>query len=127
MSKHSLSMREKQLIEGAAAGLTDAQIAQKLGVSTGTVATYWVRIRAKYGGCSRTELVAMALRETFDAKVHELEDNTASLISQLLHTSGEIANHVNLYEAVFESAPEAILILSQAGRSSSSIWQHANS
>jgi hypothetical protein len=50
--------RERQVIQGAAEGKTDRQIARDLGISPETVATYWRRIRLRHGGSSRTEIVA---------------------------------------------------------------------
>jgi hypothetical protein len=50
--------RERQVIQGAAEGKTDRQIAKDLGISPETVATYWRRIRLRHGGSSRTEIVA---------------------------------------------------------------------
>src|SRR5262245_36101632 len=44
-----LSERERQLIELAAEGHTDASIANELGISEATVSTYWGRVRIKIG------------------------------------------------------------------------------
>jgi DNA-binding CsgD family transcriptional regulator len=53
-----LSTRERQVLELAAKGHTDDMIASELGIETGTVNSYWVRVRGKLGHLSRTHLVA---------------------------------------------------------------------
>jgi PAS domain S-box-containing protein len=111
----SLSLREKQLIELAARGLTDAEMARDLGIAVGTVATYWGRIRSKYGGCSRTELVATALKESYEDTVDQLRARASELTSQLRTSTGEIGEGANFYQAVIETAPEAILTISPEG------------
>lgn len=78
-SQRVLSKRELQVLELAGEGLTDRAIAERLGISQGTVLTYWVRIRSKMGQAPRTELVARHLRGT--AEVKQGEDS--ALIAQL--------------------------------------------
>jgi len=106
---HSLSLRERQLIEMAAAGKTDAEIAHELGIAIGTVATYWGRIRSKFGGCSRTELVAMALREEYEYQIARLRATTAGLAERLHTQPQEGASYDTICHAVLEAVPEAIL------------------
>jgi DNA-binding CsgD family transcriptional regulator len=55
-----LSPREAQLLELAAHGLVDKEIAARLQVSVATVRTYWERIRKKLGASNRAEAVALA-------------------------------------------------------------------
>ena len=50
--------REEQVLVLASGGLTDKEIAVRLGISPDTVGTYWRRILAKYRASSRTEVVA---------------------------------------------------------------------
>jgi len=50
--------RELQILELAAEGNTDKQIASSLGISKDTVASYWRRILLKFDAVSRTEVVA---------------------------------------------------------------------
>lgn len=50
--------REVQVLVLAAGGMTDKEIALRLGISPDTVGTYWRRILAKYQASSRTEVVA---------------------------------------------------------------------
>jgi PAS domain S-box-containing protein len=72
-----LSPREREIVNLAAGGHTDAGIASKLGISTPTVGTYWNRVRAKMGAYSRTELVAKILlaesQRTVEALTAEFE------------------------------------------------------
>jgi DNA-binding CsgD family transcriptional regulator len=57
MATNQLSPREKEIVELAAEGLTNEAIAHRLGLSIGTVNTYWLRIKLKVGGSGRTETV----------------------------------------------------------------------
>src|SRR5689334_16434395 len=58
-----LSTRERQILGLAVEGCTDEQIGQRLGITTSTVNSYWVRIRSKVGLLSRTEIVGGYLRQ----------------------------------------------------------------
>jgi len=58
----SLTPRELDVLEAAAEGYTNAQIALKLGISHKTVATYMSRIFIKLGVSNRTAAVAAYLR-----------------------------------------------------------------
>lgn len=55
----SLSPREQEVIALAAAGLTDAAIASRLGVSPHTVRTHLTRVFTKLGAANRAEAVAL--------------------------------------------------------------------
>lgn len=65
-----LSERERRVIEFAAEGLVDKEIAAALGISLATVRTYWDRIRIKLKAMNRVHVVAIYLRHTL-AKEHE--------------------------------------------------------
>ena len=58
-----LSPREEEIVELCADGLTNEQIAHRLGLSIGTVNTYWLRIRLKVGGQGRADTVAKIIKE----------------------------------------------------------------
>lgn len=109
-----LSARESQLLELAAAGLTDTAISHKLGISEATVSTYWGRIRSKIGPFSRTELVAKTIRRKSQEVVSALREENHRLSQQLRVESGESGGH-NFYKKLIESAADAILIVSGAG------------
>lgn len=56
-----LSPRQTQILNLAAAGNTDKEIAVITGVSIGTLRTYWDRMRQRYDARSRSEVIAKAL------------------------------------------------------------------
>ncbi len=65
--------REEQVLVLAAGGLTDKEIAIRLGISPDTVGTYWRRILAKYQAASRTEVVAKYAEDRSKAAVDNLQ------------------------------------------------------
>lgn len=116
MDHSSLSSRERQLIEFAANDLTDHEMAEKLGISIATVATYWSRIRAKYGGHSRAGLVAKAMEEHYAETLQEIRDVAVKLSAPLSASLGVDGERASLCEAVVESASEAIVVADSEGR-----------
>ena len=60
---YSLSQRELVVLESVALGLTDKQIAHKLGISPDTVRKHVAAVRRKMGASSRTEASVRAVRE----------------------------------------------------------------
>lgn len=62
-SKYSLSQRELSVLASVALGLTDKQIAYKLGISPDTVRKHVASVRKKMGARSRTEASVRAVRE----------------------------------------------------------------
>jgi DNA-binding CsgD family transcriptional regulator len=85
MSK-GLSPREEEMIELCVQGLTNDAIALKLGLSVGTVNTYWLRIRLKVGGSGRTDTVVRVIKDRAERALREsnveLADLTAMLITK---------------------------------------------
>ncbi len=63
MSSRDLSPREEQIVELCVEGLTNDAIASRLGISVGTVNTYWLRIKLKVGGTGRTDTVVRIIKE----------------------------------------------------------------
>lgn len=61
-ARPELSVRERQVLDLAAAGLTDEAIARRLGVSRHTIRTYLTRLFGKLGAANRAEAVALAAR-----------------------------------------------------------------
>lgn len=57
----ALSPREQEVVALLALGLTDAQIALRLGISVRTIASHLDRIRDKTGRRRRAELTRLAL------------------------------------------------------------------
>jgi DNA-binding CsgD family transcriptional regulator len=62
MNEPHLSDRERTVLLLAAEGLTDKEIARKLGLSHKTIGTYWDRMREKFSASSRTQVLAQFLR-----------------------------------------------------------------
>src|SRR5665213_4535885 len=63
MASRDLSPREEQIVGLCVEGLTNDAIAQRLGLSVGTVNTYWLRIKLKVGGSGRTDTVVKVIKE----------------------------------------------------------------
>jgi DNA-binding CsgD family transcriptional regulator len=63
MATRELSPREEQIVELCVEGLTNDAIAERLGISVGTVNTYWLRIKLKVGGLGRTDTVVRVIKE----------------------------------------------------------------
>lgn len=67
----SLSRREGEIIELAIQGHTNEGIAIQLGLSVGTVNTYWLRIRLKVGGFGRTDTVVKVMKKVIQERAEE--------------------------------------------------------
>lgn len=66
--------RQDQILLLAAEGMTDKEIAARLGLSPETVGTYWRRILGKYSAASRTEVVAKVVRLQAEETVSEIAE-----------------------------------------------------
>lgn len=114
----ALSPREKEVLELAAEGLTDVQIGKRLGISAGTVNSYWVRIRGKVGQQSRTELVANSLRAESGARLKLAEQENDQLNRELderRRAEPAFAAAGSVFRAAFYALPEATLVLDERG------------
>lgn len=69
----SLSVRQEAVMRLAADGLADKEIAIELGLSLGTLRTYWDRMRKKTDSRSRSEIIAKISRENLDVLRRELD------------------------------------------------------
>ena len=87
--ENELSERELQLLVHATKGLTDQAIANELGISLATIATYWGRIRIKLGPLNRTELVARYLEFKSTEEIFLLLNEAAMLRRQLETSKAE--------------------------------------
>jgi DNA-binding CsgD family transcriptional regulator len=63
MPTRLLSPRESEIVELCMEGLTNEAIAHQLGLSVGTINTYWLRIKLKVGGTGKTDTVVRIIRE----------------------------------------------------------------
>jgi len=71
MPTKELSPREEEIVELCVQGLTNEAIANKLGISVGTVNTYWLRIKLKVGGSGRTDTVVRVIKERADRALRD--------------------------------------------------------
>jgi len=71
MPTRELSPREEQIVELCVEGLTNEAIAHRLGLSVGTVNTYWLRIRLKVGGSGRTDTVVRVIKDRAERALRE--------------------------------------------------------
>lgn len=110
-----LSEREHQLIELASNGFTDSAIAHRLGISEATVATYWGRIRMKYGPLPRPELIAHAVREQYEDEIESLKKENHALVRSLRQSGGKAASNQDFFREVLDSAADAVIVVDQDG------------
>jgi PAS domain S-box-containing protein len=112
-----LSEREQQLIELASNGFTDVAIAYRLGISAGTVATYWARVRTKFGPYPRTELIALAVKGQYEEEVGRLKEQNDALVQSLRRWEGSEAQDVSndFFREALESAGDAIFVVDGSG------------
>jgi len=83
MSTHPLSPREEEIVELCVDGLTNDAIAAKLGLSVGTVNTYWLRIKLKVGGAGRTDTVVKVIKERAEKALREANVERQGLIDMV--------------------------------------------
>lgn len=84
MAKEELSPRETEIVELSAEGLTNEAIADRLGLSMGTVNTYWLRIKLKTGGLGRTDTVVRIFDKRFKTALEEERVDWEGLAAILL-------------------------------------------
>lgn len=112
-----LSARENEILEYAIEGMTDIQIAQRIDISQSTVNSYWVRIRGKLGQLSRTELVALALKQQSRndlAKMLERNQELERNATEFGRLSRDYRN-AEVYHAALDAMPEAIFVCCDRG------------
>ena len=63
MATRELSKREEEIVQLCVEGFTNEAIADRLGLSLGTVNTYWLRIKLKVGGLGRTDTVVRIIKD----------------------------------------------------------------
>ena len=71
MATKILSPREEEIVALCVEGLTNDAIAHKLGLSVGTVNTYWLRIKLKVGGTGRTDTVVRIIKDRAEKALRE--------------------------------------------------------
>jgi DNA-binding CsgD family transcriptional regulator len=112
--------REEQVLVLAAGGMTDKEIAVRLGISPDTVGTYWRRILAKYQAASRTEVVAKYTQQRAKVAVDHLRYVNECLrlvadhmIEQAASRSAE--ERTTLADAIIASTPDWIILVDMQG------------
>jgi DNA-binding CsgD family transcriptional regulator len=85
-----LSPREEEILGLCIQGLTNDGIAAKLGLSIGTVNTYWVRIRLKVGGNARTDTVARIIKERAEKALRSANVERADMAATLLRKEQDL-------------------------------------
>jgi len=112
--------REEQVLVLAAKGLTDKEIAIKLGISPDTVGTYWRRILAKYQAASRTEVVAKYASDRSKAAVENLQYVNECLKLVADHMIEQVGKppanaDVLIGDSILSIASDWIVLLSPSG------------
>ena len=112
--------REEQVLVLAARGLTDKEIAIKLGISPDTVGTYWRRILAKYQAASRTEVVAKYASDRAKTAVENLQyvNECLKLVADhMIEQAGQNSSGGTLSfgDSILANASDWILLLNSTG------------
>ncbi len=115
-----LSPREHEIVELASEGLTNEAIASRLGLSVGTVNTYWLRIKLKTGGSGRTDTVVSLFKIKAERALNEERVDWEGLESILANR--EISDVVAEKARVVELRTTLAMIHLALGRIQSTIW-----
>lgn len=94
----ALSEREQEVLLLAADGLTDKEIAKRLEIGAKTVRTYWDRMRAKLSASSRTQCLAMALREAYES-IAQSEKGLRTFFQHMPVLFNSFDEHMNVTNA----------------------------
>ena len=103
--------REEQVLVLAAGGLTDKEIAVRLGISPDTVGTYWRRVLAKYNAASRTEVVAKYMDQRAKNAIQSLQyvNDCLTLLNEHMMNHG--AGGSSMADAILASVGDWILVI----------------
>ncbi len=113
----SLSPREKKVLDLAAQGYTDSEVALQLEISVATVSTYWGRIRMKLGPHNRAELVARHVQERAECVFADLRRTNSELAERLRVVSeNPDADYVTrLHREALANAADGIVLVTGRG------------
>lgn len=112
------SPREREVLQGASEGLTDKEIAARLGISRETVATYWKRIRGRLRGASRTQAVAEALKMQTGQAMEEMQEENVALAEEVerrRRLEEELETTVRQLSALLHVSEDAVVFVDEAG------------
>ncbi len=115
----SFSARQEQVILLASKGLADKQIAIELGLSIATIHTYWSRLRKKFGGGNRAELVTLALQRNAEETLTARESENLQLIAEIVRRAEverELADSQSKLQAIIDNTPVAVFVKDRYGR-----------
>ena len=108
--KGGLSPRQTEIMRLAAEGMTDKEIAQRTGLSLGTLRSHWDRMRSRLGARSRGEVIARAAEEMRQALQIEVEVLRRAVVAQGLFvwtsTAEGVVDYVNDRFTQFSERPE---------------------
>src|SRR5687767_9942605 len=93
MGTKELSPREEQIVELCTEGLTNEAIAHKLGISVGTVNTYWLRIKFKVGGLGRTDTVVRVIKERAEKALRDANVERKGLTDMVESREKQVLEH----------------------------------
>jgi len=77
----TFSPREQTILTMAGEGLADKEIARKIGITVGTVRTYWQRMREKTDARNRSEVISLAFQRSHSASLGELQRQTSRFLA----------------------------------------------
>lgn len=114
----ALTKREEEILILAGEGLTDKEIAQRLGIKRETVVTYWGRIRLKFGATSRAKLVSMYVVGEQEEELEESREQNRNLRSEVNRrriTEAALRESEEQLRNLFESCTDGFIIADEMG------------
>jgi len=115
----NFSVRQEQVLLLASKGLADKQIAVELGVSIATIHTYWSRLRKKFDGGNRAELVTLALHRNATETLIAKESENIQLIAEVVRRAQaerDLAESQSRLQAIIDNTPVAVFVKDRYGR-----------
>jgi len=101
------SPREEEIVELCVEGLTNEGIAGRLGLSVGTVNTYWLRIKLKVGGQGRTDTVVRVIKERAERALRDANVERKEL-SEIISVKEQSVLELRAALALLQMAMEQI-------------------